>query len=129
MALTTSLEGNGLDTLIHHHERREEARDASLASAHLVLHRELTEALLRNPMAICETPGWGPQQPRASAVDIVADEFAGSDGDKLLDTLLRICARAAHQGDAMAQSWIEVVAQRHASFHAEDHAQNLAGRD
>lgn len=75
------------------------------------------------PTAIVPTPGFG--KSRFTVGEVIADSFAGRDGDAILNELLRIVARAAEGQDMRerANQWIRAQANRYADFHAADLAE------
>jgi hypothetical protein len=89
-------------------------RDA-VGKAHAELREEFVKALHTDPTKLIRTPGF--KDAKTTVADVVADGFAGTDGDDDLAELLRIVAIAAGRGDQRARQWIAKQAAQHAALH------------
>lgn len=104
--------------------------EAMTARAHDYLVAELRDALLQDPARKVSTPGYGSQQ--TAAMEVVYDEFAGTDGDALLHDLIRIAAEASQgrpEAQLRAQAWLKTMTERHAAFHEADLVRLLEGNE
>lgn len=92
----------------------------TLARAHETLRSEIAEAIFTDPTKLVSTPGFAKQA--QSAVDVVLDDFSGSQGEGSLTALLWIVGQAAKGKDVgcAAALWVSILAERHAKFHADD---------
>lgn len=106
----------------HREQARIERKQAAYDAAYRALRDELIDALTTEPTRIVRTPGAHVQT--MPALDVIADDFAGRDGDSVLHELLLIAAAASTGPDPAlrirAQAWIAARADRHAEFHASD---------
>lgn len=106
----------------HREQARRERKQAAYDAAYRALRDELIDALTTEPARIVRTPGG--HVSTMPALDVIADDFAGRDGDAVLRELLLIAAAASVGADPAlrirAQAWIAARADRHAEFHAGD---------
>lgn len=89
-------------------------------SAYESLHTEFISAVENDPAQMIHTPGFDTKW--TSAMDVWADQYAGSNGDEMLHETIRIIGLTANGEDVelRAQALIAQVANKHASFHRED---------
>lgn len=89
-------------------------------NAYESLHTEFLSAVENDPAQMIYTPGFDTKW--TSAMDVWADQYAGSNGDELLHETIRTIGLAA-KGENVAlraQALIAQFATKHASFHRED---------
>jgi len=100
--------------------KRQEAKDAAIESANEYMQSEFIAAWLTDPQAKIKTPGF--DKTEMTLADVVADSFAGHDGDHVLHQLICIVSEASkgHDMTLVASAFIKSCAQRHAAFHEGD---------
>jgi hypothetical protein len=91
----------------------------TLSDAMVILARDFTEAIFKDPEATVSTPAWA--KPRARVLDIVADEISGD--ETVLLPLLRLVVAASRGEDVKERAvvWIDARAREFADWHADDY--------
>jgi hypothetical protein len=110
------------------HQARQEAHDALARKAYESLREEFVTALFADPQTTIRTPAYVPASMRA--IDAVADWLSNEAGGPLAQLLALLTTCAEHDAPELripAQALVMDMARAHATYHAQDLADELEG--
>jgi hypothetical protein len=110
------------------HQERQEAHDALARRAYESLREEFVTALFADPQTTIKTPAFVPAKQRA--IDAVIDQLNNEAGGALSRLLGLLTTCAEHDAPELripAQALVMDMARAHATYHAQDLADELEG--
>lgn len=109
---------------------RQAHAEALAVAARESLRAELANALMRDPTATVQTPGWSAAQKTAPAFEVLNDSFAARSGEAwLIETrrIVALCSQGkADDAQARALALIAAVSGAHADYHYLDLVEGMS---